>query len=148
MTEDQFYTVNEAAKVLDITSRRVRQLAQEGRIDGQRTDEGWKLFRSSVHSFRDEKRTSSSAADTPHWPPEAREALQRVNTLERELGRFEGRLELEAVARSTLEAQLQREQERADQERQERIQAQNDAQKLREQLEEAGKPWYQRFFGW
>jgi len=147
MIEDRFYTVTEAAKVLSITNRRVRQLAQEGRIDGQRTDGGWKLFRSSVHSFRDEKRSLTSSSAVPHWPPEARETLQRVNSLERELGRFEGRLELEAVTRSTLEAQLKREQVRADQERVERIQAQEETHKLRAELEAARKSWFRRFFG-
>lgn len=159
MTEDKFYTVTQAAKVLSITNRRVRQLAQEGRIEAERTDEGWKLFRSSVHAFRDEKRTAGSSGETLYWPPEAMEALEKVNTLERELGRFEGRLELEAVARSTLEAQLLREQERADQERIERLQAQEAAkelsatleeenQKLRESLQaEQSKGFWQRLFG-
>lgn len=147
MTDQEFYTVSEAAKVLDITNRRVRQLAQDGKIDGQRTDDGWKLFRASVHAFRDQKRSTHVAGDAPQWPAEAREALQRVNTLERELGRFEGRLELEAVARSTLEQQLMREQELRDQERTERIQAQQEAQQLREELAAARRPWYKRLFG-
>jgi excisionase family DNA binding protein len=53
---DTYYTVTEAAKVLGITGRRVRALAQEGRIEGERLEGGWKLFRSSVHAFRDERR--------------------------------------------------------------------------------------------
>jgi hypothetical protein len=60
---------------------------------------------------------------------------------------LEGRLELEAVARSTLEASLQREQIRADQERTERIQAQEEAQRLREELTLTQRPWYKRLFG-
>jgi excisionase family DNA binding protein len=50
---DAYYTVSEAAKVLGVTNRRVRALAQEGRIEGQRTEGGWQLFRYSVHSFRE-----------------------------------------------------------------------------------------------
>jgi excisionase family DNA binding protein len=46
---DTYYTVSEAAKVLGVTDRRVRGLAQEGRIEGERTEGGWKLFRYSVH---------------------------------------------------------------------------------------------------
>jgi excisionase family DNA binding protein len=146
MTEDQFYTVSEAAKVLNITNRRVRQLAQEGRIEGHRSEVGWKLFRSSVHTFRDEKRASSTPSEEISWPQEAREALQRVNALERELGRFEGRLELEAIARSTLEAQLQREKERADAERERADAERQRVEELEAELREARKSWWRKLF--
>lgn len=56
--------------------------------------------------------------------------MERVEILQRELGRFEGRLELEEMTRSTLEAQLQREQERADQERYEQIAVQKKIERL------------------
>jgi hypothetical protein len=48
-----------------------------------------------------------------------------------------GRLELEEMTRLTLVAQLQREQERADQERDEHIAAQKKIEKLQVELEEA-----------
>ena len=63
--------------------------------------------------------------------------MERVEILQRELGRFEGRLEFEEMTRSTLEAQLQREQERADQERDEQIAAQKKIERLQVELEEA-----------
>jgi hypothetical protein len=63
--------------------------------------------------------------------------MERVEILQRELGRFEGRLELEEMTRLTLVAQLQREQERADQERDEHIAAQKKIEKLQVELEEA-----------
>ena len=63
--------------------------------------------------------------------------MERVEILQRELGRFEGRLELEEMARLTLVAQLQREQERADQERDEQIAAQKKIERLQVELEEA-----------
>jgi chromosome segregation ATPase len=82
-----------------------------------------------------------------------RAPMEKVEALQRELGRFEGRLELEAVARSTLEEQLKREQERADREReraeQERLErqaAQEEVKQLRERLEEMHKPKYLRWF--
>jgi hypothetical protein len=54
--------------------------------------------------------------------------------LERQLGRLEGRLEIEAVARSTLEESLQREGERAD--------------RLEEELrDERGRGFWRRLFG-
>jgi hypothetical protein len=59
---------------------------------------------------------------------------QTTQDLERQLGRLEGRLEIEAVARSTLEESLQRERERAD--------------RLEEELrEERGRGFWGRLFG-
>src|SRR5215204_437003 len=71
---DEFYSASEASKVLGITPRRVRALAQEGRIEGERTEGGWMLFRRSVHSFRDSKRLS----EMPQTPPDAREWIERT----------------------------------------------------------------------
>ena len=132
-SRDETYTVTEAAKVLKLTDRRVRALAQEGRIEGDRTESGWKLFRWSVHSFRDERRERSGPPEAVRSSVEAREEQQRVEALQRELGRLEGRLELEAVARSTLEETLQRERERAD--------------RLEAELAEARKGFWARWFG-
>jgi hypothetical protein len=56
-------------------------------------------------------------------------------------------LELEEVARSTLEAQLQREQDIADQEREERIAAtQKKIELMQGELEEACFPWWRKMF--
>jgi excisionase family DNA binding protein len=127
---DEFYTASEAAKVLGITPRRVRALAQERKIEGERAEGGWMLFRRSVHSFRDLRR-SSEASQTPS---DAREWIERTQGLERQLGRLEGRLEIEAVARSTLEESLQRERERAD--------------RLEEELrDERSRGFWRRIFG-
>jgi excisionase family DNA binding protein len=54
MDRDEFYTVPEAAKVLGVTDRHVRKLTADGRIEGERADTGWILFRRSVHEFRDD----------------------------------------------------------------------------------------------
>src|SRR3712207_9215981 len=98
----EYYTVSEAAKVLDISERRVRQVAQDGKIEGVRTDEGWKLFRYSVHDFRDRRGAQTPARGGREPSLEAREWIERVTTLERELGRLEGRLELtEQIGRAS-----------------------------------------------
>jgi excisionase family DNA binding protein len=147
----EIYTVQEAAKVLGITDRRVRALAQEGRIEGERTDAGWKLFRYSVHSFRDDKRwrerpleaRGSDSLSISEW-------LTRVEALQRELGRLEGRLELTERAESTvreerdrllreLEEERQQHLDDVQRERTERLEAQQKAERLAQehaQLEE------------
>jgi excisionase family DNA binding protein len=138
----EVYTVQEAARVLGITDRRVRALAQEGRIEGQRTDTGWQLFRYSVHSFRDDKRErerrlearGSDSLGISEW-------LSRVEALQRELGRLEGRLELTERAESTVreerdrllrELEEERQQHVADvqRERAERLEAQQRVERL------------------
>jgi hypothetical protein len=84
------------------------------------------------------------APEALEWPSEAREALRRAEDLQRQLGRLESemkaRLELTEVAQSTLREQLQRERERADT-------LGDEARELRERLEEARRPWWQRWFG-
>ena len=116
MDRDKFYTVSEAAKVLGRGERWVRQLASDGVIEGERTAEGWQLLRSSVHDFRDQNPSARVTAVAP-VPPEAREVLSKVEALQRELGRLEGRLELTEVTESTLRDHLERERKRADEER-------------------------------
>src|SRR5215210_649090 len=128
MDRDISYTVPEAAKVLGISETRVRQLLRSEEIEATRTGNVWEVSKQALHSFRDSYAPKGKQNNAETLPIEAREAMNEVKDLTFRLGRMEGRLELEAVTRSTLEAQLQREQERADQERQERIQAQEEAQ--------------------
>jgi excisionase family DNA binding protein len=138
MDRDEFYTVSEAAKVLGRGERWVRQLASDGVIEGERTAEGWQLLRRSVHDFRGHNPSTRVTAVAP-LPPEAREALSKVEALQRELGRLEGRLELTEVAQSTLRDHLQRERKRADEERER-------ADRLEEELQKARRPWWRRWF--
>lgn len=73
---------------------------------------------------------------------EAAELRRRVEDLQRELGRLEGRLELTERTESTLREQLEHERERADQ-------AELEARQLRGMLEEVRKPerpWWRRVF--
>ena len=116
----------------------MRQLASDGVIEGERTAEGWQLLRRSVHDFRDHNPSTRVTAVAP-LPPEAREALSKVEALQRELGRLEGRLELTEVAQSTLRDHLERERKRSDEERER-------ADRLEEELREARRPWWRRWF--
>jgi|SRR5215216_1974240 len=139
MEERDTYSASEAAKVLKLSARRVRQLAETEEIEGARDAEGnWRLDRASVHAFRDERRLDSERPrETPRRRSKGREPWDRVTELERALGRLEGemraRAELTAVTESTLREQLQRERERAD--------------RLEDELREARTPWWRRVFG-
>ena len=143
----EYYTVSEAAKVLDISERRVRQIAQDGKVEGVRSEDGWKLFRYSVHDFRDRREAQNPvrAVRGGREPSsEAREWVERVTALERELGRLEGRLELTERAESTMRDErerlledLARERERAAQEQEKAEDVQRDAEQFIREREEA-----------
>ena len=97
----EFYTVSEAAKVLDISERRVRQIAQDGKVEGERSEDGWKLFRYSVHGFRDRREAQNPvravrggrepSSEAREWiesarPREGARALRRASRAYRKLG--------------------------------------------------------------
>jgi excisionase family DNA binding protein len=141
------YSASEAAKILKLSGRRVRQLAETGEIEGTRDPEGnWKLDKASVHAFRDERRLDSSKPrEAPRSRSKRPEPWDRVTELERALGRLEGemcaRAELTAVTESTLRESLQRERERADR-------LEERAEQLRDELEaERSKGFWRRLVG-
>jgi len=145
MEERETYSASEAAKVLKLSTRRVRQLAETEEIEGTRDAEGnWRLDKASVHTFRDDRR-SSRPRESPSGRSKRREPWDRVTELERELGRLEGemraRAELTAITESTLRESLERERERADR-------LEERAEKLRGELEaERSKGFWARLFG-
>ena len=148
--ENFTYTAAEAARILRLSSQRVRQLLASGELRGVRDEVGhWEVDARSVHELLNERREAFS---------EALEDLLRLSELEAEvrelrylLGRAEGHLELAKGTESALRAEqerlleeLARERERAD-----RLKgAQEEADRLREELEaERSKGFWRRLFG-
>jgi hypothetical protein len=146
MEEREKYSASEAAKVLKLSTRRVRQLAETEIIEGERDAEGnWRLDKASVHAFRDDRRSTRPPREGTRSRSKPSAAWDRVTELERELGRLEGemraRAELTAVTESTLRESLERERERADR-------LEERAEKLRGELEsERSKGFWARLFG-
>jgi excisionase family DNA binding protein len=150
MEEREAYSASEAAKVLKLSTRRVRQLAETEEIEGTRDTEGnWRLDKASVHTFRDERRLGSSrpreGTRRRSKRPDSSTAWDRVTELERALGRLEGemraRAELTATTESTLRESLERERERADR-------FEERTEQLRGELEaERSKGFWSRLFG-
>jgi hypothetical protein len=117
--DEETYTVSEAAKILRLGQHRIRQMLREGTLEGFRdeTTDRWFADKRAVHLLKEERDAKApvrSSPEAPRSPVEAREWIERVEVLQRELGRLEGRLELTEVAESTLREQLHRERERAD----------------------------------
>ena len=155
MEGEDFYTTGQAARILRVTDRTVRKMIDRGELEARQDERGRHLIpQRAVHAMLEERRGRADAvaeltADATTEPPgaasgaEAAELRRRVEDLQRELGRLEGRLERTEMTESALRAQLQREQERADQ-------AELEARRLRAALEEARKPeppWWRRMFG-
>ena len=112
---DEFYTASEAAKLLGISSARVRQLLNDGELEGTRDpmSDRWRVSRASVHARREERGAreprplSAPSADPTPW-------VDRIAQLERELGRAEATRELTEQAHSTTREALERERERSE----------------------------------
>ena len=132
--EEDFYTVQEAARILRTTERTVRRRLERGDLKGKRdpTSGRWRVEAHSVTAAM-EDRPPKASQEAPESPESVREYRDRVEDLQRQLGRLEGRLEITEVAESTLREQLQRERERAD--------------RLEEELRDARRPWWSRIFG-
>ena len=151
---EETYTVQHAIKLLGLGERRVRQLVESGEIEGYKAGNQWQLFRHAVHNYRDAHPPNRSPREAPELPESVRDLVDRVATLERELGRSEGRLELTERAESTIReerdrllAELDRERQRGDEERFRADQERTRAESLERELEEARRPWWRRWFG-
>lgn len=52
----EILTIGEAAKILNLSTQRIRQLERSGRLSCSKTSTGWRIFqRSEVENFRRER---------------------------------------------------------------------------------------------
>jgi excisionase family DNA binding protein len=136
---EDYYTTGEAARILKVTEARVRQMLGASELEGTRdsVSDRWRIPQRAVHARLEQRRPS----EAPRTSADAREWIERVAVLERELGRLEGRLQLTEEADSTLRDSLERERERADR-------LEERAEQLRGELEvERSKGFWARLFG-
>ena len=131
---EDHYTVQEAARILRITERTVRRRLERGELQGRRdpTSGRWYVEARSVTEVLPDRPPKASER-SPEASLEAADLRERVETLQRELGRLEGRLELTEQTESTLRETLERERERAD--------------RLEDELRHARRTWWQRLTG-
>ena len=168
------YTTAEAGRILRRSNRRVLQMLESGELEGEKDESGrWRIPQRVIHELLPSRPprkgtangTFKASQEFLNVSESAVEIQLRVEALQRELGRLEGRLELTAVAESTLRESLERERERADAEWERTEALQLEIERLREQLAEASiaqKPpenapetvpvgdrrsWWRRFFG-
>jgi len=121
----EHYTAAEAARILRLSSQRVRQLLASGELRGVRDEVGhWEVDARSVHSLLEERREVLFGALED--PQRLSELEAEVRELRYFLGRAEARLDMTTQAESTLREALERERERTD--------------RLEAELREARKP--------
>lgn len=125
MQGEDFYSVEEAARVLKLTPGRIRQMLRAGELEGVPPEEsggrGWKIPMHAVHD-RDRPARVERPQESPQAPERLSELEAEVRDLRYRLGLSEGRLELTEKTESTLRgerdrllAERDRERERAEQ---------------------------------
>ena len=112
--EEDTYTTGQVARILGITDRGVRKMVDCGELEARRDDRGRHLIpQRAVHTLLEDRRASVSerspasgaeisGGEATRGAEEARELRERVEALQRELGRLEGRLELTERTESTM----------------------------------------------
>jgi excisionase family DNA binding protein len=144
--EEDTYTTAQAARILKVTDRGVRKMIDRGELEARQDERGRHLIpQRAVHAMLEERRAVGegevSSVETSRSTEEARELRERVEGLQRELGRLEGRLELTERTESTMREERERLERLLEEERAER-------RRLQEELDtERSKGFWQRLFG-
>ena len=135
------YTPVQAAQILRVTPTRIRQLLQGGELEGERDEAGhWQIPSHAIHEHLERLRRDLFPEGV--WADlTLSEWVERVEALQRELGRLEGRLELTEKSESNLLHER-------DQLLKERDEAASEARRLKAELEaERSKGFWVRLFG-
>jgi excisionase family DNA binding protein len=144
--EEDTYTTGQAARILRMSDRGVRKMIDRGELEASTDERGRHLIpQRALHAMLEERRAAGvgeiSTEETSRSAEEARELRERVEGLQRELGRLEGRLELTQRTESTMREERKRLEQLLEEERAER-------RRLQEQLDtERSKGFWQRLFG-
>jgi excisionase family DNA binding protein len=151
-----FYTLAEAARVLEIPQRRLLEMLETGEIEGEQDPQSsrWRISKHAVHGLL-------ATGPSPEGPAEGfperstemiQELVDELGNLHREVGSLRNRLNLarraEKEERELLLAELEQERERHHQERERADKLQEEANRLREELEsERDKAPWRRLLG-
>ena len=154
MPTRDFYTLPEAAQILEVTQRSLLKSLETGEIEGEQDPQSgrWKIPKQAA----DERvSTESSPEDTAKESQGLsaemlRELVDEMGDLHRLVGHLKSRLErarrTEREEREQLLAELEQEREGHRQERERADRLHEEASRLREELERAKGSW-RRFFG-
>ena len=154
--EEDTYTTSQAARILKVTDRGVRKMIDRGELEAEADGRGrHRIPQRAVHAMLEERRAARDVApleisreEATRAAEEARELRERVQDLQRQLGRVEGRLELTERTESTMREDLERERARSEEERRRADAERERAEDLRRELEaERSRGFWRRLFG-
>ena len=167
-----YYTLGEAAQILEVTQRRLLEMLETGEVEGERDSRSsrWRIPKHSVQELvpypaSDDPSSGDSALQSSNQSTKTvQQLVEELGNLQRELGRVRNRLELARKAEHTewqeekerLLAELEQERERRRQEREEAESTlqteqerwQKERRKLQEELEtERNRGSWRRLLG-
>jgi excisionase family DNA binding protein len=140
MARREFYTLTEAARILEIPQRRLLEMIETGELEGEQDPQSsrWKIPKHAVDELAPaESSPESPTEESPERSTEMvlQELVDELGNLHREVGRLRSRLDrarrTEKEERELLLAELEQERERH---RQEREQAENTLRAERDRL--------------
>jgi|SRR5215211_8910820 len=156
MPTRDFYTLAEAARVLEIPQRRLLEMLDTGELEGEQDPQSsrWNIPKHAVDRLL--STGPSPEGPSEEFPEQSTEMIQELadelGHLHREVGRLRNRLNLarhaEKEERELLLAELEQERERSRQERERVDKLQEEANRLRQELEsERNKGSWRRLLG-
>ncbi len=156
MPRRDFYTLPEAAQILEIAQRRLLEKLETGEIEGEQDPQSgrWKVSKQAVDELVSDDPSAEGPTDesTEQSAEMLRDLLDELGNLHRQVGHLRNRLDrarrAEREEREHLLAELEQERERHRQERERADKLQEEANRLREELEsERAKGSLRRLFG-
>ena len=145
MPRRDFYTLPEAAQLLETAQRRLLEKLESGEIEGERDPQSgrWKVSRQAVDEIVSAEASDEDPADESSGTSAEmlRGLVEEMGELHRQVGHLRSRLDrarrAEREERERLQAELEqaREDQRRERERADKLQ--REAGKLREELESA-----------
>ncbi len=156
MPTRDFYTLAEAARVLEIPQRRLLEMLEAGEIVGEQDPQSsrWHISKPTVHELVSP--APSPGGQSGEFPDRSTEMIQELidelGNLHSQVGRLRNRLNLarrtEKEERELLLAELEQERERYRKEHERANKLQEEANRLREELEsERNKGSWRRLVG-
>jgi hypothetical protein len=154
MPTRDFYTLPEAAQILDAPQRSLLKRLETGEIEGEQDPQSgrWKIPKQAV----DERVSAESSPEDTAEEPQGqsaemlRELVGEMGDLHRLVGHLRSRLDrarrTESEERENLLAELEQEREGHRRERERADRLHKEARRLRKELERAKGPW-RRLFG-
>jgi hypothetical protein len=160
MARRHFYTLSEAARVLELPQRRLLEKVEAGEIEGEQDPHSsrWMISKHAVDELVSADPSSggpSPEISTEEFPVKSTEMIralvEELGNLHRQLGHLRNNLDrarrVEKEEREQLLAKLEQERERHRQERERADMLQEEANRLREELEsERNKGAWRRLF--